>query len=67
MKPVTPQPQRGLKRVHQARCGFGSAGYDGYADVREACERKLAQWESEGVLAPYRPLRPNDWLFTPQI
>lgn len=41
--------------------------YDDYADVLEACNRKLAQWEEEGLLLPARMLfHQRDWLFRRQ-
>jgi len=62
-----PDPQttkRKFKRLHQEKCGGGlPQEYDSYSDVREACERKLAEWEREGILTPYHGLRGNDWLF----
>ncbi len=54
-------PKKKFKRQHQERCGGGSERYDSYSDVKEACERKLAEWEREGVLPP-QPNK-NDWLF----
>jgi hypothetical protein len=58
-------PRRKFKRLHQERCGGARLEYDSYSDVREACERKLAEWERQGILAPYMQ-KGNDWLFGPQ-
>jgi hypothetical protein len=58
-------PKKKFKRLHQERCGGARLEYDSYADVREACERKLAEWERQGILAPYMH-KGNDWLFGPQ-
>lgn len=59
------QPEkRKFKRLHQETCGGKERFYyDGYEDVRDACERRLAQWAREGVLIPYASAKANDWLF----
>jgi len=58
------QPQKPkFKRMHQETCGVSRNEYDSYDDVREACERKLKQWEREGILIPWQSGRLNDWLF----
>jgi|GEM_PF-2859474 len=54
--------KRKFKRLHQSKCGGARLEYDSYSDVREACERKLAEWERQGIMAPC-PMRGNDWLF----
>lgn len=59
-----PSPARPkVHRLHKEVCGVARMEYDGYDDVREACERKLAEWERQGVLAPYQGFRTKDWLF----
>jgi len=56
--------KRCFKRQHQQRCGFaGEFSYDDYSDVREACERKLLEWERLGIIPRYEKRRNNDWLF----
>ena len=55
-----------FKRFHQVTSGiprpeYGS--YDDYADVREACERKLKEWADQGILLPWQSVREKDWLF----
>jgi len=57
------KPKRKFKRLHKTTCGVARNEYDSYADVREACERKLRQWEREGVLAPSGGLKGHDWIF----
>ena len=55
-----------FKRMMQTRSGKRvtlRSSYDSYNDVKEACDRKLAEWERLGVLAPYRDHKSNDWLF----
>ncbi len=56
-------PKIKLKRLHQSTCGNGRLEYDGYEDVRLACERKLREWERQGVIPPWQPMQNNDWLF----
>ena len=53
-----------FKRMHQETCGIARSEYDDYADVREACERRLKEWEREGIIVPWQPFRVNDWLFS---
>jgi hypothetical protein len=60
-KPTT--EKRKFKRLHQDTCGVARSEYDGYGDVREACERKLAEWERQGILVSSFGLKGNDWLF----
>ena len=58
--------KRSFHRFHKHKCGIvrpSLADYDDYADVREACERKLRQWEREGILTPNAAFGNNDWLF----
>jgi len=52
-----------VRRLHKEVCGMARMEYDGYDDVREACERKLAEWERQGIVAPYQGFRAKDWLF----
>jgi|GEM_PF-3218365 len=59
----TATPKRTFKRLHRQRCGFSRQEYDSYADVREACERKLAEWERRGMLCAAWRAGTNDWLF----
>jgi len=59
----TATPKRTFHRLHKERCGFSRQEYDSYADVREACERKLAQWEREGTLCASWRGSQHDWLF----
>jgi hypothetical protein len=59
---TTATPKKKFKRQHQERCGGGSQRYDSYSDVKEACERKLAEWEKQGILPPSMK-SPHDWLF----
>ncbi|MEI6350907.1 MAG: hypothetical protein WCP06_07355 [Verrucomicrobiota bacterium] len=49
--------------MHQTSCGMPREGYDDYADVREACEHKLKEWERQGILLPWHALS-HDWLFS---
>ena len=65
METSTEQPKKPtLKRLHKDRVGTrDTVGYDGYEDVREACERKLAEWERLGIIPKWQPMRNNDWLF----
>lgn len=60
--PTEPLKKRKFKRLHQEKCGGARLEYDSFSDVREACERKLAEWERQGVLSPGGH-RGNDWLF----
>jgi len=56
--------KRKFRRLHQSKCGERERyECDTYADVRMACERKLAEWEREGILLPYNADRVKDWLF----
>ena len=64
-EPEAPPKKQKFKRLHQERCGGARQEYDSYADVREACERKLAEWERQGILAPTMH-KGNDWLFGSQ-
>ena len=57
------EPAKRFKRLHQNTCGVGRAEYDDYADVREACDRKLKEWERQGIVIPWQSFRTNDWLF----
>jgi len=59
----TPTPKRKFRRMHQTSCGMPREGYDDYADVREACEHKLKEWERQGILLPWHALS-HDWLFS---
>ena len=52
--------------MHQTSCGLAREGYDDYADVREACDRKLKEWERQGILLPWYVLS-NDWLFSQKL
>jgi hypothetical protein len=61
-QPLTPKLK--CKRLHQESCGFARMEYDSYEDVRLACERKLREWECQGVIPPWQPMANNDWLFT---
>jgi len=64
IQPAAPAtPKRKFKRFHQVTCGGARLEYDDFADVREACERKLKEWEREGIVVPWEPFRGNDWLF----
>ena len=56
-------PKRKFKRFHQETCGNARQEYDDYADVRDACDRKLKEWEHQGILVPWHSFRVNDWLF----
>lgn len=63
-EPHTPANKQKFKRLHQESCGVARMEYDGYEDVRLACERKLRAWEREGVIPPWQPMANNDWIFT---
>ncbi len=53
-----------IRRLHKETCGLTRLEHDDYADVLEACNRKLGQWEREGILlSPQAYYRNNDWLF----
>jgi len=60
---LTPQ-KRKFKRLHQDTCGVGRMEYDNYADVLLACECKLREWESLGIIQPWQSPRNNDWIFS---
>ena len=60
---ITANQPRKFKRFHQDTCGITRSEYDDYADVLEACDRKLKEWEHEGTLIPWRSFREKDWLF----
>jgi len=55
--------KRKFKRLHQDTCGVGRAEYDSYADVRDACDRKIAEWERQGIVVPWHGSKGNDWIF----
>ncbi len=55
--------KRKFRRLHRLRCGVARSEYDGYEDVREACERKLREWERQGVIPVQYGFKGNDWLF----
>lgn len=59
---TTPQKPK-FKRLHKDTCGVARQEYDGYEDVRLACERKLLEWERAGIIPPWQPQKNNDWLF----
>ncbi|XHR29616.1 MAG: hypothetical protein ACFUZC_03470 [Chthoniobacteraceae bacterium] len=57
--------KRCFKRSSQQRCGIHEGhSYDSYEDVRLACDRKLAEWEHQGITPPWQPMANNNWLFT---
>lgn len=60
-QPPAPKPK--FKRLHQPTCGTARMEYDSYEDVRLACERKLREWERQGVIPPWQPMQNNDWIF----
>ncbi len=57
------EEKRKFKRLHKERCGVSRSEYDNYADVREACERKLREWTAQGIAVPWHSSTGNDWLF----
>jgi len=48
----------------QRKCGYKERRWgDDFNDVRLACERKIAEWERLGIIAPRADVRNNDWIF----